>query len=143
MGLDCLNKLVHCVYHWKEDGVEGKGDECLRTWTSCMAPTCAHPTNTKYKTKLINKIWSCRKDKRPKDVNDVHVMDTIKCVLDIARESGTPMSHMLSREHVREACYLLYGGDNVTGMTSYERCVQDNVRAHKKKCKSRYSSETK
>merc|ERR1711962_621192 len=137
MGLDCLNKLVHCTYHWKEDGIVGKGAECMRSWTTCMAPTCTNPINKTYKTKLISKIWNCKKDKKESDVTDDHVIDTLRCVLEISRNGGTPMSHLLSREHVREACFLVYGGDNMTGTTAYERCVSSNVVEHKKKCRNR------
>merc|ERR1712072_404626 len=95
-----------------------------------MSPTCTHPTIATPKNKLINKIWACKKEK-----SDVIAM--LKCVLGISRHGGTPMSHLLSREHVREACYLVYGGDNMTSTTSYQQCVKDNVKQHKKMCNSR------
>ena len=135
MGTDCLNKYIQCIYTWKVEDV-GTGGKCHKYWKHCMVPTC-RDVQSKHKSKLLQKMWSCTEQKTSNNVKNIHVMKTLRCVLDLAVNGVLTMSAMLLPQHVREGCYLVHG----QRIDEFKTCVESNLQEHSKDCEGKVGEE--
>ena len=122
LGLDCLNKYIHCAY----SSTPQNRHLCHAYWKDCMEPRCfATPANVIFQTRLIRGIWACKKEKWSGEKKDKHVIETLRCILNL-QSKGIAIPHLLTKEHVREGCFLVYGHHNPTIKPNYESCVTNN-----------------
>lgn len=117
LGMDCLNKYINCLY----SSGGAKHDSCHDSWETCMIPNCENSRGATFKTKLIKGIWNCKKEPSEGD----YITKTLKCILELHKD-GISMSHWLTIEHVREACFLVYVYSDIGPKIAYKQCVENN-----------------
>lgn len=126
LGMDCLNKYIHCTYSSSAE----QRVSCHDEWRSCMLPTCKGGlVQPKFDTALMMGVWECKTASvAGAGKKDRHVLATLQCILELYK-SGVAMSRLLTKEHIREGCFIVYGQDNDTLKIDYERCVENNSKS--------------